>query len=140
MTRDEADNMAKNMSYRQAVYNAFAGRGVPYRKATKKKLLELLDMLESHPCEDSVSRESVRDGMLKYGFNAPDMTVAEFVEDELRPVTPTRANGVWIGIDDYPHDVWECDRCGGLVYSTIAPYEEYKFCPNCGAKMEGVEE
>jgi hypothetical protein len=33
-----------------------------------------------------VSRKTVRDGMMKYGFHAPDMTVHEFVEDELPPV------------------------------------------------------
>lgn len=32
---------------------------------------------------DLISRKAVRDGMMKYGFVAPDMTVHEFVEDEL---------------------------------------------------------
>ena len=35
---------------------------------------------------DLISREAVRDGMKKYGFHAPDMTVHEFVEDELPSV------------------------------------------------------
>ncbi len=33
-----------------------------------------------------ISREAVREGMMKYGFHAPDMTVHEFVEDELPSV------------------------------------------------------
>lgn len=33
--------------------------------------------------DDLISRKAVRDGMMKYGFHAPDMTVHEFVEDEL---------------------------------------------------------
>ncbi len=41
------------------------------------------------PCEDCVSRADVKEQMLKYGFKAPDMTVTEFVEDCLSPVTPT---------------------------------------------------
>lgn len=45
--------------------------------------------------------------------------------------------GHWIEIDDYPHEDFECDCCGGKVYGTEEPYEEYKYCPNCGAKMEG---
>jgi hypothetical protein len=35
---------------------------------------------------DLISRNVVRDGMMKYGFHAPDMTVHEFVEDELPSV------------------------------------------------------
>ena len=45
--------------------------------------------------------------------------------------------GHWVEIDDYPHEDFECDCCGGKVYGTEEPYEEYKYCPNCGAKMEG---
>lgn len=37
---------------------------------------------------DCVSRQKVKEGMIKYGFHAPDMTVTEFIEDELPPVTP----------------------------------------------------
>lgn len=33
--------------------------------------------------DDLISRKAVYDGMMKYGFIAPDMTVHEFVEDEL---------------------------------------------------------
>lgn len=40
-------------------------------------------------CEDAVSRQVVKEQMLKYGFRAPDMTVTEFVED-LPPVIPKR--------------------------------------------------
>ena len=32
---------------------------------------------------DYVSRGAIKDAMLRYGFKAPDMTVTEFVEDEL---------------------------------------------------------
>ena len=42
MTVDEAKEYAKTMSYTEAVYNALQGRAVPYKKATKIKLDELL--------------------------------------------------------------------------------------------------
>ena len=40
--------------------------------------------------------------------------------------------GIWIGIDDEPHETWECDRCG-MIVEMEKPYD---FCPKCGAKME----
>lgn len=47
MTREEAEEYAKEMTYRNAVYNALQGKCIPYRKATLIKLYELLDMVES---------------------------------------------------------------------------------------------
>ena len=42
MTVEEAKEYAKTMSYEEAVYNALQGRAVPYKKATKIKLDELV--------------------------------------------------------------------------------------------------
>lgn len=44
---------------------------------------------------DYINREAVKTGMIRYGFTAPDMTVTEFVEDELpaadvEPVVPCK--------------------------------------------------
>ena len=41
--------------------------------------------LYKDPCEDAVSRQAVKEQMIKYGFHALDMTVTEFVQD-LPPV------------------------------------------------------
>ena len=46
MTREEAKDYAKTMSFRNAVYNALQGKCIPYRKATLIKLNELLDIIE----------------------------------------------------------------------------------------------
>lgn len=53
MTREEAKEFAKTMSYRNAVYNALQGKCIPYRKATLIKLYELLDMIEPQKSEDA---------------------------------------------------------------------------------------
>ena len=48
--------------------------------------------------------------------------------------------GVWVGVDEEPHEDYECNLCGYMVSTygvNIEPHTEYKFCPNCGAKMEG---
>lgn len=44
MNLEEAKKVADNMSYTQAVYNALGAKGVPFRKATKIKLQELLEI------------------------------------------------------------------------------------------------
>lgn len=48
---------------------------------------------------DLTSRKAVRDGMKKYGFIAPDMTVHEFVEDELPSVSAVPLDKLceWLG-------------------------------------------
>ena len=77
--------------------------------------------------------------MIKYGFHAPDMTVTEFVED-LLPVTQEPKTGHWIkyGIQRCGEQHYQCTSCGyyinfgqwGELYT-----KEFKYCPNCGAKM-----
>ena len=52
MTREEAEEYAKEMTYRDAVYNALQGKCIPYRKATLMKLYELLDMVEPREREE----------------------------------------------------------------------------------------
>ena len=84
------------------------------------------------PSTDAVSRQAVKEQMIKYGFYAPDMTVTEFVE-ELPPVTPTRPKGHWVykeGIYGVPF----CNRCNFEL--TI---NDTNFCPNCGADMREGE-
>ena len=51
--------------------------------------------------DELVSRKTVRDGMMKYGFHAPDMTVHEFVEDELPPVPAVPLDQLCEWLADY---------------------------------------
>ena len=94
----------------------------------------LLRITEAQPCEDAVSREAVLD-ILKQECSEIEQFLAKQIR-ELPSVQLERPIGYWIGIDDYPYDDWECGKCGGQVYRTNAPFEEYKYCPNCGARME----
>ena len=60
----------------------------------------------------------------------------------LPSVTPKQRTGKWIGIDEEPHEDYECDKCGygvSTYTANIEPHTEYKYCPGCGAKMEGEE-
>lgn len=40
-------------------------------------------------------------------------------------------HGRWVGIDDFPHETWECDRCGKIIETDVPP----NYCENCGARM-----
>ena len=113
---------------------------------SKKPILEAykaaIKALEQEPCEDAISRE---DALMALTGEWPE-SIEELIHrfnrriKTLPSVIPSRPTGHWIGIDDEPHEDYECDGCG-YVCSTftanIKPYEEYKYCPNCGAKMEG---
>ena len=87
---------------------------------------------------DYIRRETIKGTMLRYGFKAPDMTVTEFVEDELpaADVEPVR-HGAW-----YPcFEDWrqqqegnKCSVCGFEYYGT--GIRSFHYCPNCGAKMD----
>ena len=46
-------------------------------------------------------------------------------------------HGHWVGVDDEPYEVWECDVCG-YIYETDSKLHRY--CPNCGADMRGEKE
>lgn len=61
MTREEAEEYAKEMTYRDAVYNALQGKCIPYRKATLIKLHELLDIIDR--LGDAISRKAAIDAI-----------------------------------------------------------------------------
>lgn len=56
---------------------------------------------------------------------------------DIKQMPSAEKTAVWVGIDDEPHEDWECDHCGFIIFGVEEPY---RFCPNCGAKMKGAEE
>lgn len=97
---------------------------------------------------DMISRQAVLDMI----DNAQIITDGEFrgyctedIDINILPPVSTEKVGCWVEIDDEPHEVWECDHCGFVIDGSgcVDPYEYrdiYKYCPNCGAKMETQEE
>lgn len=75
-------------------------------KKIKTRTAEALEMairaLEREFCEDAVSRQEVKENMIKYGFLAPDMTVTEFVHD-LQSINPQK----WIPISERPPEAFQ---------------------------------
>lgn len=121
------------------------------RRVCDDELNDALEMaikaLEQQPCEDTISRQAAIDAI--YGCyiggkeaikKAPinDLYadgLAEAVDAvwDMPSVQPTRPAGKWIDIGDEGL-VFKCSLCGDK--NTI----ESHYCPNCGAKMEEIEE
>lgn len=39
----------------------------------------------------------------------------------------------WVSTDEEPHEVYECNACEWLLYDVDRT--DFKYCPNCGARM-----
>ena len=96
--------------------------------------------LEQEPCDDTISRQAVIDACEQ------SINILEAVDRimDLPSVEQEPKTGHWIAIDEEPHEVWECDHCGFVIDGSgcIDPYDyldTYKFCPNCGARMESED-
>lgn len=57
MNTEQAKEIAKQMTYRDAVINALQGRCVPFKKATLIKLKELLEIVENMEKAESEDKE-----------------------------------------------------------------------------------
>lgn len=100
------------------------------------QLPSVIPQSKTELCEDAISRQMVKEQMIKYGFLAPDMTVTEFVED-LPSVRSQPKIGHWIIIDDCELFMAKCSECGEIVDSRMI--SKYPYC-HCGAKMVDLQE
>lgn len=62
---------------------------------------------------------------------------AESAPQESKEV-PQRVRGRWNELKPQEAGYWQCSACG-FPSEAFAAAQLYKFCPNCGAKMEGTE-
>ncbi len=71
------------------------------------------------------------------GFCTANKNICEALQNayEMGQRNVIHKKGEWIGIDDYPHEDWECSVCGSVFCGNDAFREEAHFCPTCGADM-----
>lgn len=116
------------------------------------------------PSGDAISRQAVIDAIKHAQFNFCISSTINFADykkevqeivdnilsaqikviNDLPSVNPQEPKaGHWIGIDEEPHEDYECDRCGYTIWAytaNIEPHTEYKYCPNCGCRMVEPQE
>ena len=120
------------------------------RRVCDDELSNALDMaikaLEQQSCEDCISREQA---IKQCGFGMTSLLIADCLR-RLPSTTPTRPTGKWlIAPDEEPgydiegiktwYKIATCSKCGFIKPMIEYHIEQYKFCPNCGARMEESE-
>jgi len=124
-----------------------------------KQLGEALEMaieaLEQEPCEDTVKREAVlnyiRDNYRRWFINDDAFMQCVNGIKNIVPVTPKQRAGHWEmpqlddGMSDPIYYQVRCSECGFDLdpqtwHMELHQYGADKYCPNCGAKMEGESE
>lgn len=90
------------------------------------------EMVEQEPCTDAVSREAVDEiKELMTDING-DAVYAVRMSDIRQLPSVTQKSGKWIDINGI---YAECSSCNEEIYIT----GDFKYCPNCGAKMESED-
>ena len=113
-----------------------------YKEYLTDEVLDVaIEGLKQEPCEYAINRESV---LKIYNEWFATCNIADKKESPkskikaLPPVAPKQKTGHWINGDE------KCPYCGkskfeGLDADIYADWRP-KYCPNCGAKMQEVEE
>ena len=99
---------------------------------------------EVQPCEDAVSREAAKklycnicmDKNICYRNKENCEELNLF--DKLPPVTSKQRTGKWELTDD--EQSYRCSCCKNHWISASEYLDVWKYCPCCGAKMEGESE
>jgi len=109
-------------------------------KFAREWLREAIAALKAEPCEDAISRQAMLDGLAsiarakaKSDAQKSLMGRVMFFTEQLPPVTPKPRSGKII-MGGYDCDHYICFECGHDFGWFSKP--DYKYCPNCGAKME----
>lgn len=126
------------------------------RRVCDDELNDALDVaikaLEQQSCEDCISRQATIEAIYKKYIGGKDAIknapindlyadgLAEAVDAvwDMPSVQPTRPIGRWIDIQYFKNDdTYYRPKC---PFCSIEPKEYSNYCPNCGAKMQEVEE
>ena len=132
-------------------YDLLQGEGVDWLGAE-----HILDAVAKgkpvEECEDCVSLDAVIDVFdTWWAHNHESDNAIEILEDKLNalpPVTPAEKVGhwEWVQYDSNPNiGNWHCSECRSIVIEYVSKEKKgdiplYKYCPQCGCKIQEVEE
>ena len=152
MTLDEAKTIFLNRGYIEVNGGSYFG-GNKWRES----VVVISEWLKEEPCTDAINRQAVLD----IDFKRIILTTAkpaEMIEQKVKslpPVNPQPKIGHWIWeLDETPSTCispyelnyagWVCSCCHEFP-DDVCEWDDpdvlppYKFCSNCGAKMESEE-
>ena len=146
MTLEEAIKHAEEVAdwmKRQSSQNDKCDKCAEEHRQLAEWLKDYKRLKESQPCEDAISRQAVKEALR----NRIGESISECI-NALPSVTPATKMGRWEWNQyDYNPNLgnYHCSECRNIVTECVPKQGSscvpmYKYCPNCGAKMEGVEE
>lgn len=99
-----------------------------------KSLDMAIEALQQEPCADAISRQAAIDACLN-GWNKDYKEIVEEIR-ALPPVAPAEKVGQW---EYNPLDMcFQCSQCKCCCEDDYKEPPKYKYCPQCGAKMQEV--
>lgn len=142
MTREEAKIWLNKLYTRTDITNEYGDMEdmQPYEEA----LDMAIKALEQEPCDDCISRADIKKHKV-YSTERHEYVVPVANIDWQPSVSPQPKVGKWewVQYDGNPNiGDWHCSECNRIVSGAIAyfnPANSYRYCPNCGAKMEVQE-
>lgn len=151
MNRDEALNKAIGILTYHQVNFCKSKEAV----ANMNEIIEALEKIDQEQCGDCISRDAVMHILDEVGgdFDSPREAVVpiDYIADmvsDLPSTTPMPKKGKWewVQYDGNPKiGNWHCSECGCIVVEAVDKNKKggiplYKYCPQCGCKLQEVEE
>ena len=106
---------------------------------------EILKALEQEPSGDAISRQAVLDLMADYDLSMGQVVRGIHALPPVKPQEPKIGHWEWVQYNYNPQlGNWHCSECKCVVVECVGKEEKggiplYKYCPQCGAKMEVSE-
>lgn len=82
-----------------------------------------------------IDRESLINHLNQSAAKHYSRAVECVIEQEPAADVALVRRGRWLDVDCFDIGFWQCSYCGFLSEAIAAP-KLYKYCPNCGAKLE----
>lgn len=96
------------------------------------------DLIYRQAAIDAINQICPIDTEYDCAFALLDRVDVRCVLTDLPSAQPERKRGQWININE--SEKWKCSECGRMMWFSprldVKP-SDYRFCPNCGARMDG---